>query len=175
MPAPDLRGPTDCKRDAESNRYDMRRPVYVVDDRGGWMVRLLLIAVVACSAGCAGSARSTTSIEKLTTATGAAGQAKLSPGTQPGFDPQSASFVSPSVGWAWGPSKEWLRAGAGLGVLARTLDGGRAWSTVPTPGVDYAQPGGFPPNGASGIRFIDQRQGYLFGSALYVTADGGLR
>ncbi|MGO9791578.1 MAG: WD40/YVTN/BNR-like repeat-containing protein [Solirubrobacteraceae bacterium] len=159
-------------RDAESNRYDMRRPVYVVGGRGGWMVRLLLIAFAA---GCAGRARSTTSTEKLTVATGAASQTKASPDTQPGFDPQSVNFVSPSVGWAWGPSKQWLRAGAGLGVLARTLDGGRAWSTVPTPGVDYAQPGGFPPQGASDVQFINQSQGYVFGSASYVTVDGGLR
>ena len=39
------------------------------------------------------------------------------------FSPQSISFVSPSVGWAWGPA-HWIPS---PGVLARTVDGGRTW------------------------------------------------
>lgn len=94
-------------------------------------------------------------------------------GTQLRFDPQSVSFISPSVGWAWGPGIAWLEHGHGPGVLVRTEDGGRHWTVVPTPGIDYQSPSAYPADGASGVRFVDRRHGYLFGSALYATADGG--
>jgi photosystem II stability/assembly factor-like uncharacterized protein len=94
-------------------------------------------------------------------------------GTQPRFDPQSVSFISPSVGWAWGPGIAWLAHGHGPGVLARTEDGGRNWTVVPTPGIDYQSPSSYPADGASGVRFIDRQHGYLFGGVLYVTADRG--
>jgi photosystem II stability/assembly factor-like uncharacterized protein len=103
---------------------------------------------------------------------GGAEGAKTSVGAQPRFDPQSVSFVSPEVGWAWGPGIRWLGQGYGPGVLARTNDGGRLWSVIPTPGIDYSAAAPYP-EWASGVRFVDRTHGYLFGGELYATADGG--
>jgi photosystem II stability/assembly factor-like uncharacterized protein len=80
---------------------------------------------------------------------------------QPRFIPQSVSFASPSVGWAWGPA-HWIPS---PGVLARTDDGGRTWTEIQSPPLSY--PGG--------VRFIDRDHGYLFGRALWATLDGGRR
>lgn len=92
------------------------------------------------------------------------------PAAKTHFIPQSVSFVSPSVGWAWGPAGWPLAGRRERGVLARTSNGGRTWSTVPSPGP-YAQPGYGP--GFSGVHFADNRHGYLFGSRLLETGDGG--
>ncbi len=100
-----------------------------------------------------------------------AANTSVSPG--PRFDPQSVSFVSRSIGWAWGPGIRWLAHGSGPGVLARTDDGGRHWRVIPTPGIAYAPPSAYPARWASGVRFVDRQHGYLFGGALYATSDGG--
>lgn len=92
--------------------------------------------------------------------------------TQPRFDPQSVSFVAPEIGWAWGPAARWTMRGFGPGVLARTIDGGRQWSIVRTPGIEYAAVASYR-GWASGVRFVDRRHGYLFGGELYATYDGG--
>lgn len=88
------------------------------------------------------------------------------------FIPQSASFVSPSLGWAWGPAR-WppLAGQREAGVLAKTEDGGQSWSGVVIPGRDWAATGFGP--GLSGVRFASANRGYLFGSQLLVTDDGG--
>jgi photosystem II stability/assembly factor-like uncharacterized protein len=99
--------------------------------------------------------------------------AKISISGQPRFDPQSVSFISPAIGWAWGPGVRWLTHGYGPGVLARTDDGGRHWRVIPSPGIDYASPSAYPFRWASGVRFVDRRRGYLFGAELYATRDGG--
>lgn len=104
---------------------------------------------------------------------GSAEAAKASVSGEPRFDPQSVSFISPSVGWAWGPGIASLAHGHGPGVLARTQDGGRHWTVVPTRGIDYQPPSAYPADWASGVRFVDRQHGYLFGGALYATADGG--
>lgn len=98
------------------------------------------------------------------------GRAAASDATaRPRFIPRSVSFISPSLGWAWGPAAHSSRAG----VLARTDDGGRTWSVVRTPGMGYAQVGY--PGGVSGVRFVDRLHGYLFGGQLWRTVDGGKR
>jgi hypothetical protein len=87
--------------------------------------------------------------------------------------PQSVSFVSASTGWVWGPTA-WPAAGrAEPGVLARTDDGGHTWHPVPIPaGIDFADPWR---GGVQGVHFLDRRHGYLYGSELWYTADGGRR
>ena len=92
---------------------------------------------------------------------------------RPAFDPQSVTFVSDSLGWAWGPTPAAFTTGSGPGVLARTYNSGRTWSVMPTPGIDYAGPGNTQNRSASGVRFIDSSHGFLFGDALFATADGG--
>ena len=83
------------------------------------------------------------------------------------------SFVSASTGWAWGPGGCCAEQGYGLGTLAKTTDGGTNWQTVATPGIDYGQYGEPIDSGATGVRFVDDRHGYLFGDQLFVTSDGG--
>ena len=92
---------------------------------------------------------------------------------RPSVDPQSVSFVSASTGWLWGPGGCCAEQGYGPGTLAKTTDGGTSWQTVATPGIDYGQYGEPIDSGATGVRFVDDRHGYLFGDQLFVTSDGG--
>ena len=83
------------------------------------------------------------------------------------------SFVSALTGWVWGPGGCCAEQGYGPGTLAKTTDGGTNWQTVPTPGIDYGQYGEPIDTVATGVRFVDDRHGYLFGDQLFVTSDGG--
>lgn len=83
------------------------------------------------------------------------------------------SFVSASTGWVWGPGGCCAEQGYGPGTLAKTTDGGTSWHSVATPGIDYGQYGEPITTGATGVRFVDDRHGYLFGDQLFVTSDGG--
>lgn len=92
----------------------------------------------------------------------------------PRFVPQSVSFVSADLGWAYGPvnaqnvqepSFATPTQTTAPGVIAVTHDGGQSWRQLPAPSAPYT-PG-------ETVRFIDAHRGYLFGNALYTTADGG--
>lgn len=93
---------------------------------------------------------------------------------RPAFDPQSVTFVSSAQGWAWGPTPAVASTGSGPGVLARTYNYGRTWSVEPTPGIDYAGPSDTRHQGILGVRFTDSSHGFLFGDALFATADSGI-
>ena len=82
--------------------------------------------------------------------------------------------MSASTGWLWGPGGCCAEQGYGPGTLAKTTDGGTNWQTVATPGIDYGQYGEPIATGATGVRFVDDRHGYLFGDQLFVTSDGGV-
>jgi photosystem II stability/assembly factor-like uncharacterized protein len=84
-----------------------------------------------------------------------------------GFTPTSVSFVSQTVGWLWGSTTHF-----GHGVVAQTRDGGQTWSAVGAPPVDATDPGG---SGDYGIRFANGELGYVYGTKLFLTADGGRR
>lgn len=93
---------------------------------------------------------------------------------RPAFDPQSLTFVSSSVGWAWGPSVSALNTGYGPGVLAKTNNYGITWSKVPTPGIKFYTNGSDTTYSyANGVRFANSDLGFLFGSSFYVTTNGG--
>jgi hypothetical protein len=83
------------------------------------------------------------------------------------------TFVSTSLGWAWGPDPRAAANGSGAGVLARTLDYGHTWTVLPTPHIDSVMPGVFPDRGVSDVTFVTPLEGYLFGGRLYATSDGG--
>jgi len=88
------------------------------------------------------------------------------------FQPSSVTFVGTDTGWVVGHTG--ARAGAGCAGgpctwVARTSDAGGSWGGVHAPAAG-------PPDGAagvSGIRFLNLRDGWAFGPALFVTHDGG--
>lgn len=110
-----------------------------------------------------------TSSSKTTPTTGA-----VPPGAAvaPGFDAKSASFVSPTVGFALGTTTSCPNDGCV--ALVRTRDGGNAWVGLPAPQVPYS-----PPSGAStttGVRqvvFANELDGWAYGPSLFATQNGG--
>jgi hypothetical protein len=84
-----------------------------------------------------------------------------------GYRPRSVSFVSQTEGWLWGSHDN-----GEPGVVAHTTDGGASWSPLPAPPAIATDPRS---DGESGIRFANSYDGFVFGSTLYVTHDGGLR
>jgi len=86
------------------------------------------------------------------------------------FRPTSVTFIGTQTGWVIG------QAGAPghcatqyCTSVARTGEAGKTWSGVPAPLTG-------PADGASGvsqIRFLDTRDGWAFGPALFATHDGG--
>ncbi len=93
------------------------------------------------------------------------------PATSTGLIPLSVSFVSPHVGWAYGPSQAPNGSQfppSAPGALAVTHDGGQHWTMLPAPRISYGAPGG-----AKSVLFIDATHGYLYGDGLFETTDGG--
>ena len=81
-----------------------------------------------------------------------------------GFEAASVTFVSAQDGWALGT------VGGSLAV-ARTQNGGTAWTSVtPPPTAFYTGPGS---TGVNGIRFANQEDGWAYGHDLYATQNGG--
>jgi photosystem II stability/assembly factor-like uncharacterized protein len=85
--------------------------------------------------------------------------------TVAGLAPTSVSFVSQDVGWLWGATHH-----LGPGIVAKTTNGGGAWTPVGTPPqIAATDPNG---SGDSGIRFADGDTGYVFGRRLFLTDNG---
>ena len=89
-----------------------------------------------------------------------------------GFEPQSASFVSAKMGFVLGIAN---CASRPCLAIQRTQDGGKTWSSIPSPNISLTQ-GKYsetPVTGVSRIRFVNGMDGYLYGPDLYATHDGG--
>lgn len=83
-----------------------------------------------------------------------------------GFAPASVTRISLKSGWVLGTSP----CGAGrCTTLARTRDGGATWHSVPVPPSTIAAGA----SGVSRVRFADASNGWLFGTRLWSTHDGG--
>ena len=85
------------------------------------------------------------------------------------FQPNSVTFVSLEMGWALGGAP--CTGGTCL-ALRRTLDAGRSWAAVAAPPTLYA-PANSGKQGVDQIRFADPVDGWVFGSELWSTHDGG--
>lgn len=111
-----------------------------------------------------------------------AGSASAQPGSgtptpPPGFEVQSASFVSAHTGFVLG-----TRHCAILGLpgqpckalLEKTTNGGRTWVKVPAPAVALVPRfTGTPANAVGSVRFENARDGWVFGPGLWATTNGG--
>jgi hypothetical protein len=94
-----------------------------------------------------------------------------------GFQPDSASCVSAQTGFVLGLAQCQIDPVGGHFCLtiARTQDGGKTWSSIPTPGADLvpAPTLNGSHNAVSRIKFTSVLDGYLYGPDLYATHDGG--
>lgn len=129
------------------------------------------LALAAALAGCSSTLAATLGGCSALAATLGGCSSALAKHDRPGATvhliPQSASFVTPSLGWAWGPARWPTAAKRVAGVLARTIDDGLRWTVVRTPPLAYGQ------SGIMGTRFLSRVRGYLFGSELFATTDEG--
>ena len=104
----------------------------------------------------------------------------LTPTTQPlagapvpaGFRPMSVTFVSTQQGWVLGSAP---CATGRCPAIARTIDGGKTWTTIDAPKTTIGSEPGVDVSGKgiTGIRFADLRDGWAFGPELWATHDGG--
>jgi photosystem II stability/assembly factor-like uncharacterized protein len=105
-----------------------------------------------------------------TTAPAATAKASAVPS---GFQPASASFLSPATGFVLGavgckPHQ------ACVARLVATTDGGARWRSLNTPVVRLPDPAGVGQAAeVSGVVFTSPRTGWLYGPGLYSTRDGG--
>jgi hypothetical protein len=98
--------------------------------------------------------------------------------SQPGgFTPVSVSAVGLNDYWVLGYTSTKTSDGFGItSTVEQTTDGGQHFTTDTTPPADVAEA---PIKGASGgpsisqIRFGDAKDGWVFGSTLFATTDGG--
>lgn len=92
----------------------------------------------------------------------------------PGFEANSASFVSAQVGYVLG-----ARGCSIMPCKARmekTVDGGKHWTKVPMPAVKLVPSFSDSPRSAVGsVRFENARDGWVFGPGLWATTNGGSR
>jgi photosystem II stability/assembly factor-like uncharacterized protein len=92
-----------------------------------------------------------------------------------GFTAVEYTFISNDVGWALGSAP---CSQPPCTSLLRTRDGGRTWVGVPAPRVELHYPCARPTCGsipfAGHVIFADERNGWVYGSVLYVTHDGAL-
>lgn len=87
-----------------------------------------------------------------------------------GFQPDSVTFVSANDGWVLGTAP---CAHAPCTSVVRTTNGGRSWVGIPAPLLGLSRFSGSA--GLDRIRFADTKDGFAYGSELWVTHDGGSR
>jgi len=91
------------------------------------------------------------------------------PSVPTGFAPTSVTFVSTSMGFVLGTFPCNANGGSCLALL-RTSDAGHTWSPLQAPPTKPSQNGG---NGVQYVRFANAQTGWVFGTELWVTRDGG--
>lgn len=81
-----------------------------------------------------------------------------------------STWISPLIGWVLGEGKAGCPSCV---VIKHTDDGGRDWSSVPAPHAGLSE--GCESSGGciTRVQFVNPRDGYLYGPALFTTTDGG--
>jgi photosystem II stability/assembly factor-like uncharacterized protein len=140
------------------------------------LVAVGAVVLAACSSGGAkphaSTATTTTTPATTTTAPTTTTTALAGPVGGPvptGFVPQSVTFVSPTEGWVLGTAP--CPKGPCTSMV-RTRDGGATWQGVPAPLVALGSGQQGAP-GVANVRFADPLDGWVFGSQLWSTHDGG--
>ncbi len=114
-------------------------------------------------------------LERTTTATTTAHRKALAEPAPPTTLPVTwiidLTFVDATHGWVLGRSAECTTERLCPIALSATIDGGRTWQSIPAP--EAYQAGSIAPNGVEFVRFANHTHGWLFGSALFSTHDGG--
>lgn len=87
-----------------------------------------------------------------------------------GFEPASATFVTPTSAWVLGTDRHCVASPCT--VMARTTNG-NVWTSVPAPPDALPATSGAPGAGISGVRFANPKDGWAFGPDLWATHDGG--
>lgn len=131
--------------------------------------------VASRPAATAATAPSRTTVRPTASRTTSAAAAAVSAPGGPvpsGFAAADYSFVSDTLGWVLGTAP---CSRPPCTSLVRTQDGGRTFVGVPAPKVALTYPCAKPcgPHAwANQVRFADPRDGWAYGSVLYVTHDG---
>jgi hypothetical protein len=138
-------------------------------------IRLAGLLAVLVLAGC--SARTTTPTPPISPVPSSTPTPTVAPSATPSptpptvglsagaLHPESVTFISPNIGWVLGLS---LCSGAPCVRLATTTDAGTVWKWV----ADAARPT-ISPTSEWKIRFADSEDGWISGSRLYSTHNGG--
>jgi hypothetical protein len=132
--------------------------------------RLTSVAALACAAALIPVAALAATASLAATVTDSGPRA-----VSAGFEPVSASFVSPARGFVLG-AVGCRRLGACEARLAATTDGGGRWHAVAAPDVRLFNAAGNSLTQASrvsGVVFAGRRDGWLYGPGLWATHDGG--
>jgi photosystem II stability/assembly factor-like uncharacterized protein len=125
---------------------------------------LIGAAALACAAALIPAALA------ATTAPAATSKAATVP---PGFQPASASFLSPAMGFVLGAVGCKPQQACAARLVA-TTDGGARWRFLKTPDVRLPDPAAASQAAeVSGVVFARPRTGWLYGPGLYSTRDGG--
>lgn len=100
-----------------------------------------------------------------------------SPPPPPGFEVQSASFVSAQTGFVLGTRHCSVLGQPGSpckALLEETTNGGTTWKAVNAPAVDLTEHSAqTPATAVSSVSFATGSDGWLFGPALWATTNGG--
>ena len=84
----------------------------------------------------------------------------------------SVTFVSPDEAFVLGTAP---CSHAPCTSIVRTLNRGASWRGLPAPVVPLGQPENGPASAVWGIRFATPSHGFVFGTGLWETTDGGER
>jgi photosystem II stability/assembly factor-like uncharacterized protein len=135
--------------------------------------RLLSVVAAGLALTFAGAIAASAAAAAVSAGTGTGRSGHVSPDVGPvprGFEPDSFTFVSANDGWVLGTAP---CAHKPCTSVVRTTDGGHSWAGIPAPLLGLASYAGAP--GLDRIRFADGRDGFAYGSQLWVTHDGGAR
>jgi hypothetical protein len=183
-PATELDSPGGRRRFGDHMRITFRpRPSGAAVLFGALATALALAGCGTQHSGGAGSGSGTTSAAATTTAPAAPASAATAAGQGPGgaatpaggpvpagMAAASVTFVSPDEAFVLGTAP---CSHTPCTSIVRTLNRGASWRGLPAPVVPLGQPANGPGAAVWGIRFATPSHGFVFGTGLWETTDGG--